>query len=1285
MKKMLIGIMLLSFLVGCGHPVAIGLAIWLAQPHDGDVVYVAQGLTITKTSLPYALNGVPYNEAVDTAGGTPPYAWSITAGALPSAITIDPLTGDLTGTPGDAVGDFTFTVEVTDSATPSATATRDLTITLYDQLLITDPSPLPDAIKDQVYGPVTIAATGGTGNTTWSITAGSLPTGLSIDANSGEISGTPTAAAGPYGFTVTVEDDANPPQTDTLDLTLNLYENIVITTASLPDAVVNLPYSLQLSTTGGSTDLAWSLTGGPASLSIDAATGVISGTPPAGHAGSYTFTVDVTDNVTGATDSRDYPVDVLLVLRIATATLPDSYVGATYNQTVTAVNGVPAYTWSWTGTTPSGLNIAAASGDITGTPDTAGDYTFTVEVLDSDTPAATDTKDFTIHIYEDLLITTATLPDGDVGTLYSAQVAATGGTGDFAWSLSGAPASITIDAATGVISGTPVLGDEGAYTFTVDVTDNVTGDTDSQDFPVDIILTLYITTASLPDSYVTGTYNETLTAAGGVTPYTWSLSGTLPSGLSLATATGVISGTPDTAGDYTFTVEVLDSDTPAATDSTGFTIHIDEELQITTTSPLPYAINGIAYSETLSATGGTGPYTWSEAGGALPTGLSLNSGVIEGTPADTANPYSVTVQVDDNGTPAQTDTLALSIQLYDQLQITTSSPLPNAALGSSYNEATLAATGGTGSYTWSEVTSELATYGLTLNADGTITGTPSLEGTCTFTAEVQDDASPAQTAQGAFRITIEELFIADFTATPTTGVAPLEVYFTNSSLGTVTSWEWDFGDGPLDSTNWDTSHTYANPGWYTVKLTINNATTTDICTKVKHILVYEAIWYVDDTGGNDANGGTSWADAFATIQAGLDEAAIVTGDYDLVLVADGTYTGVDNRNLDFAGEDIYLKTEDYYSTATWIIDCEDTNNTRGLLFNDAEGSDSVVDGFTIQNGRFNPGGGISCIGASPTIKNCTIDSNRSTAGGGDRGGGIALNNASPMIINCTISNNNTGGGGGDNGGGIYCINGSDPTITDCAITGNTAGGDGGGIYCDNSSPTIVNCAIENNTTAGGDGGGIYCTNGATPVITTCTVTDNQADASGGGIHLTGGTTSAAIANCLIANNSNGTSGFDLGGGICCEVGASATIADCTVANNTADYGGGLYCSGGSTATAENTIFWGNTAGTGNQIRVTGFGTAVTLNYCDYADGANDVEVAAGGAVNPDANCITSDPVFVDAGVAGVGGGGDYHLQGTSLCIDAGDNTAIPVGVTTDLDGNARIINTTVDMGAYEYQ
>src|SRR2546425_294912 len=203
----------------------------------------------------------------------------------------------------------------------------------------------------------------------------------------------------------------------------------------------------------------------------------------------------------------------------------------------------------------------------------------------------------------------------------------------------------------------------GSYTFTIQAADSVVQKA-SQAFTVAIVLALSITTTSLPSGTVGVAYSTTLSATGGSPPYTWSLTtGSLPPGLALSTS-GTVSGMPTAVGSYTFTIQAADSVGQKA--SQAFTVSIVLALSITTTS-LPNGAVGVAYSTTLSATGGTPPYTWSPTAGSLPPGLALStSGSVSGMPTAVGS-YSFTIQASDSAGQKASQAFAVSVGSPPQL------------------------------------------------------------------------------------------------------------------------------------------------------------------------------------------------------------------------------------------------------------------------------------------------------------------------------------------------------------------------------------------------------------------------------------------------------------------------------------------------------------------------------------------------------------------------------------------------------------------------------------------
>lgn len=401
--------------------------------------------------------------------------------------------------------------------------------------------------------------------------------------------------------------------------------------------------------------------------------------------------------------------------------------------------------------------------------------------------------------------------------------------------------------------------------------------------------------------------------------------------------------------------------------------------------------------------------------------------------------------------------------------------------------------------------------------------------------------------------------------------------------------------------------------------------------------------FVDDEYGDDANDGYDPAHAKKTIQAGIDAAS----DGEIVVGRDGTYTGTGNKNLNFWGKAITVRSQK--GAENTIIDCE--NDGRGFYFSNGETSLSVVDGFTIINGNTDRGGGIYCNSSSPTIFNCAITYNTAS----DRGGGIdCSNSSSPTITNCTFLGNSA-----VSGGGMCNVQTSSPTVTNCTFKNNSATWGGGMSNYSSSSPTVTECIFETNLAE--SGGGIGCTELSSPTIVACTISGNQASGHIGGIHCYRGA-APAITNCIITGNSAG----GMAGGIGCQDYAEPNITNCTIADNEAgSYGGGIVCLGyPSWPTLTNCIFWGNAP---DEVAC---GTA-DITYCDIDQNGYD-----GSNGN-----IRQDPLFV--------GGEDYHLMAGSPCIDAGTNSD-PNIPAKDKDGKPRCIDgdnngtIVVDLGAYEF-
>ncbi len=396
---------------------------------------------------------------------------------------------------------------------------------------------------------------------------------------------------------------------------------------------------------------------------------------------------------------------------------------------------------------------------------------------------------------------------------------------------------------------------------------------------------------------------------------------------------------------------------------------------------------------------------------------------------------------------------------------------------------------------------------------------------------------------------------------------------------------------------------------------------------------------------------------YSAIQPAIQ--AAVNGD--TVVVRDGTYTGTQNRNLDFAGKAITVRSEN--GPANCIIDCQSA--ARAFYFHSGETVAARLEGLTIRNGKdAEHGGGIHCVNASPTIVGCVFDGNAAL----QYGGGIYIQSGNPLLERCRFATNTAAHGGGMflltaspkvtdciftgnsvsfNGGGIHVWTGSNPTLQRCRFLDNTAGQYGGGILLSEANGTFLDCEISENL--GNQGGGITVYGNAQPSFSRCTVRGNMAT-YGGGFYTALSGAKPTISSCLVVVNYAG-----LQGGGLYSTSAYPNLVNCTIAGNVADSLGGGFYSIQYAPTISNSILWGNTP-TAN------VGPA-TIIYSDVQDG-----YAGTGNRN-------EDPQFANALY------GDYHLLAASTCLNVGNNaaTAIPA---QDRDGKTRILGV-VDLGAYE--
>jgi PKD repeat protein len=624
-----------------GTPTAAGTFNFTVTATDANACTGSQSYSITVTcpaialapaALPAATGGAPYSQTITASGGTAPYAFSVSAGNLPPGITLSP-GGVLSGT-SVAGGTYNFTIAATDA--DGCRGTRAYTLTVSCPPITISPATVPGGTVGTPYSQ-TLSAAGGVGPYGFAVTSGALPAGLTLSAG-GVLSGTPTAA-GTSNFVVTATDADNCSGTRNYSITISAAPcpTITLSPASLPGATAGSPYSQTISASGGTPPYSFALSSGalPPGLTL-AASGALTGTPTT--SGTFNFTVSATD-AAGCIGSRGYAIIVspppCPTITLAPPTLPGGTVGTAYSQSVSASGGAAPYTFSVVGgTLPAGLSLSAA-GALTGTPTATGTFNFTIGATDSNHCAGSGNYAVTISpaACPTVTVNPASLPQGTLGTPYNQTLSASGGAPPFTFSVASGslPGGLTLSSA-GALSGTPTAA--GVFNFVVTATD-VNGCTGNRSYSVTIgtapCPAISISPATLPDGVAGTAYNQSFSASGGAAPYTFAIqSGSPPSGLTLTTS-GLLSGFPSAPGAYSFLVSATDRNGCIATAS--YTITISCPSVVLQPAALPAGSVGTPYAVTLTASGSTGPYTFSIASGALPPGLSLSTtGALAGIP-----------------------------------------------------------------------------------------------------------------------------------------------------------------------------------------------------------------------------------------------------------------------------------------------------------------------------------------------------------------------------------------------------------------------------------------------------------------------------------------------------------------------------------------------------------------------------------------------------------------------------------------------------------------------------
>ncbi|HEY2090521.1 MAG TPA: putative Ig domain-containing protein [Thermoanaerobaculia bacterium] len=1251
-----------------------------------------QTVTVTNPATNTGTVDAAFTATFTVSGILDTVTWSET-GSLPAGVTLNSATGVLSGTP-TVSGSFPITVKATDTNGCFGTSSYTLTINCQT-ITVTNPATTTGVVDTPFSQTFTQSAAHGTATFT---TASPLPAGLTL-STAGVLSGTPTVK-GSFSIVVTVTDSNGCQGTSApYPLVINC-QTITVNNPATNTGTAGTPFSQTFTQSGAHATATFTTASTlPSGFSLSTA-GVLSGTTT--QHGSFPIVVTVTDangcTGTGSTYTLNIGCNAILVTNPANTS---GTVASAFSEQFTSSGTLISATYTTASTLPTGITLSS-SGLLSGTPTQSGSFPIVVTVTDGNGCAGSGST-YTLTIACNVIgVTNAVNNSGTAGTLFSATFTQSGGNGTITWSETGAlPAGITLGTSTGVLSGTTSV--TGSFPITVTATDGngCTGTGATYTLIINC-QTVTVTNPGVTSVQAGTAFDQAFTATGILGTATWSETGALPSGITLNTSTGHLAGTSNAIGSYPITVKATDTNGCFGTSSytltvTCPTITVSRTGGGTTMSQGVYTTAG--YSDSVTATGGSGTYTYAIHSGSLPTGLSLSSaGAISGTPTQTGT-FTFTVRATDGSSSCTGDSATFTLKI-----------------GPKVTTETYAASGGTAGNTDSVGNTQAVAAGFS---------TPTTPYVSYTNGALLNDTSDA-----AMTVTTASVTNAAGTIT----------------FNTSGGWSYVPAAG------------FTGTASFNYNVTSNGVSTTSTI----NIVVSSKVWYVQNNAAGGGNGVSSTPfntlAAASTASAAGDIIYVATGDGTTTgqtagitlkanqqLIGNGVALVVNGNTLASAGTKPLITNT---AATSDVVTLNDGNVVKGLTITGTAGARDGIAGsahagftgdtLTIQN-NVSAGLHLTSMTGTVTVTNSTITGNGTGVAVGSLAGSTVANDggtaaitidatntiaanagqhsitiqdraaaAGAIAIGATITDNGTGIVVNNNGAGTINLTGTQTlgTTTNPAVSLTTNTGatinfsgtlgittstgigftaSGGGTLNVTGTANITTGAAANGLsinamTIGGSGVTFsnVTTTGATTAINLVSfvnagaVTVNGGTITNGttGVSLQGTNTSLTLAGVTITGPTTGITNTTNFGTL--TIGSSVSLSAVTAINMTGGTISGTFSSvtstGGTNGVSLTNIAgsWGTSAGalsgaTGATFNVSGgSGTISWPATITQAGGANAVTIAASNSASitfsGNVNCNTSC-----TGVSIGGSSGSYTFSGGTNTFSGAGGIAIGAG------------------------